>query len=119
MYLNFDHGTELAKPISVRTAVDRGHAVITMRLFVVMVIVSAVGIGLGIVLNAWAIALAAVIASPLVAWPWWSYATPRWRDWAVGRGADPTELQRVAEREKLVWPRGHFFERTELPFRRD
>jgi hypothetical protein len=59
-----------------------------------------------------------VFSCPFVAWVWWSYATPRWRRWALGHGVDATALQRVAERELLVWPRGHVFERTEFRFPR-
>ena len=39
--------------------------------------------------------------------------------WALGRGAHPDFLQELAQREWLVWPRGHFFERTEFRGRGD
>ena len=25
----------------------------------------------------------------ILAWPWWSITVPRWRRWALARGADP------------------------------
>jgi hypothetical protein len=51
----------------------------------------------------------------LAGWLWWSYATPRWRRWALGQpGVSPEELQAAAEEAMLVWPAGHFFEKTEL-----
>ena len=45
-------------------------------------------------------------------------ATAR-RAWAHARGADPVELQRLAEEEKLVWPVGHFLQYTEFRIWRD
>ena len=54
----------------------------------------------------------------VVAWLWWSLAVPRWRIWALARGADPERLQVLAQRAGVVWPRGSFFEKTELPPRK-
>jgi len=51
----------------------------------------------------------------LPAWLWWSMAIPRWRTWALARGVDPTELQRIGALTGLVWPKGWIFEKTELP----
>ena len=50
----------------------------------------------------------------VLAWLWWSFYIPEWRDWAHERGADPEELQEAAIRSKLTWPKGSFFERTEM-----
>ena len=54
----------------------------------------------------------------VAAWPYWSFAIPRWREWALRRGADPDELQRRAQAVGLVWRRGSIFERTEFRPRR-
>jgi len=51
----------------------------------------------------------------VVAWLWWSLAVPRWRAWALARGADAAELQRVGAVTGLVWPKGWVFGKTELP----
>jgi len=51
----------------------------------------------------------------VVAWLWWSLSVPRWRIWALARGADPERLQQLGQRMGVVWPRGSFFEKTELP----
>lgn len=37
-----------------------------------------------------------------------------WRAWAARRGVDPDELQYRGQNASLLWPRGHFFEKTEL-----
>ena len=55
----------------------------------------------------------------VLAWLWWSLAVPRWRRWALGRGVDPDELQNLAQKVGLVWRRGSFFEKTELPPREE
>lgn len=48
-----------------------------------------------------------------LAWTWWSLAVWRWRSWAKARGMTPDEVQLHGEAARLLWPRGHFFERTE------
>ena len=51
----------------------------------------------------------------IAGWLWWSYSVPRWRKWALEQpGVDPNELQAAAEAALLVWPKGHFFEKTEI-----
>ena len=58
-----------------------------------------------------------VIAAPLgwiAGWCWWSYAAPKWRTWAITRGTDPRALQYYAEKANLLWPKGHWGERTEF-----
>ena len=51
----------------------------------------------------------------ILGWLWWSYSVPRWREWALKQpGINPDELQKAAEAATLVWPKGHFFEKTEF-----
>lgn len=47
------------------------------------------------------------------AWLWWSVAVCRWRLWAQSRGMSAAEVQHHGEAAGLLWPRGHFLERTE------
>ena len=117
MSLDFDRGIDPATPLTVRVAVDRGHAVVNLPVKVIMGVGMALGALFAFVLNQGALGFVLIITAPFIAWIWWSYAVPQWRAWALGRGVDPDELQAVAQREKLVWPRGHFFEKTEFPFR--
>lgn len=49
----------------------------------------------------------------VLAWLWWSVGVSIWRRWAARRGLLPGEIQFHGERVKLLWPNGHFFERTE------
>jgi hypothetical protein len=50
----------------------------------------------------------------LIGWTWWSFAAPRWRLWALSRGVQPRALQWYAEKARLLWPVGHWGERTEF-----
>ncbi|MGH7603758.1 MAG: hypothetical protein ACRENK_07155 [Gemmatimonadaceae bacterium] len=56
-----------------------------------------------------------LLAGCFLAWPWWSFAAPRWRRWALAQGVHPVELQQAAVQTGLVWPKGSVFEKTELP----
>ena len=49
-----------------------------------------------------------------LSWTWWSVMVPRWRLWAWARVEDGEELRRRAVRSGLIWPAGHFLERTEI-----
>lgn len=48
------------------------------------------------------------------AWLWWSVNVSLWRRWSARKGVDPNELQYEGQSSSILWPRGHFFERTEL-----
>jgi hypothetical protein len=60
----------------------------------------------------------AVLVGAILAWPWWSISVPKWRRWALARGADADQLQKVGVRTGLVWPKGCIFEKTEIPPRK-
>ena len=117
MLLDFNRGTDPSAPLTVRRAVDRGHALVNRPVLVIMLLVFVAGGLIALVLDRVAFGVVLMVAAPFVAWIWWSYAVPRWRAWALSRGVDPEELQKVAQRENLIWPRGHFFEKTEFPYK--
>ncbi len=50
----------------------------------------------------------------LTAWFWWSWTLPKWRLWAITHVNDISHLYRRAVEVGLMWPRGHFFEKTEI-----
>ena len=50
----------------------------------------------------------------VLAWVWWSVNISLWRRWVARRELDAGELQSQAEEAGLIWPPGHFLERTEL-----
>jgi hypothetical protein len=49
----------------------------------------------------------------VLAWAWWSVNVSPWRRWAARHIIDPVALQFEGESSSLLWPRGHFLERTE------
>lgn len=60
---------------------------------------------------AWVLVLVGAFGS---SWLWWSVALPRWRVWAIENTADFGELVFQALSAQLMWPPGHFLERTEI-----
>ena len=50
----------------------------------------------------------------LAAWCWWSFTIPKWRLWAYEKVQDISLLKQKAVGIGLVWPDGHFFEKTEF-----
>lgn len=91
-------------------AVAVGHAVVNGPVLLIIVIASVAG-------NVWfagpGLVIGLLVGSSL-AWLWWSSTVPKWRRWALGTGASPDRLQRLAAVTGLVWPRGWVFERTEF-----
>ena len=51
----------------------------------------------------------------ILAWTWWSIGVTVWRWWATThRGMPPDEVQWRGEAASFLWPKNHFFERTEF-----
>jgi hypothetical protein len=113
--MNFDR-TEDPKPLTAKVAVGRGTLLVNGPVWLIM----AIGFGLAYVFGDTvpALGLALAIGAIPCAWLWWSLHIPQWRRWALRAGADPVELQHLGEAAGLVWPRGSFFEKTEI-HRRD
>lgn len=42
----------------------------------------------------------------LAAWGWWAYVIPRWRSWAIEKGAPEKGLRQWAALTGLGWPKG-------------
>ncbi|WGM46380.1 hypothetical protein KOAAANKH_01248 [Brevundimonas sp. NIBR10] len=60
------------------------------------------------------IALIVIVPSWIGAWIAWSILTPRWRIWAYERVENLDELKGHAVAAGVIWPEGHFLERTEI-----
>jgi hypothetical protein len=58
------------------------------------------------------------LLSIATAWLWWSLFVPLWRTWLQTSGAPIEETLSLAVKQGLIWPKGSFFERTELPILR-
>ena len=96
-----------AQPINIWKAILMGQMIVNLPAVAIMV----VALFLGSLVAPWELAL---IIGSLLAWVWWSYTVPRWRDWAQRRGANSDQLQKFAFRTGLTWPKGSLFERTEF-----
>lgn len=97
--------------ISAVRAIAIGHLIVTGPVVAIMVGTMVI---CGLIWgwpNRWQLYLGAGF---LMGWGWWSLSVPRWREWALRRGADPDRLQRLGVRTGLVWPKGWVFEKTEI-----
>ena len=119
MILDFDRGTDPTRPLDVNVAISRGLSLVNRPVLTIMLIQAVIGALVAWVFDHPVVGYSLAFSAPLVAWLWWSYAAPRWRYWALQRGVDAEELQEAAEQANLLWPRGHFFEKTEFPFKGD
>ena len=77
----------------------------------IIIMLSVFLIGLALMPNLWWISLSIAF---FLGWIWWSFTIPRWRRWALNRGANPDKLQRWAVITGLVWRKGSVFEKTEF-----
>src|ERR1035437_1663630 len=102
-----------AKSISVAKAILVGHLCVTGGVFIVVGVTIFVCRVFDLLSYP-----AAIVVGAIVAWPWWSLTVPKSRRWALERGADAEELQKVGVRTGLVWPKGCLFEKTEIPPRK-
>lgn len=98
---------------SPKDALIRGHLTVTLPVLLIILAAPVIGWlaggGAGLLLG--------VVTGSGFAWPWWSFAVPRWRDWVIDNGLSPEDVQDTAEAIGLLWPRGSRWERTEFPRR--
>ena len=90
-----------------------GRAVVIGHLRVTLIVVALIVAG-GAIGRANGYRNPGLLAGVALAWLWWSWQVPRWRDWVADRGAPVDAVQRLAVRTMLVWPKGSLMERTEL-----
>ena|SRR6266487_6194997 len=97
------------KSITPAHAVARGHLRVTLPVLVII----ALGGLIGRYISGRSGLLLGLVIGAVFAWPCWSFLVPRWRDWVEDEGLDPDEVQPLAVRTGLLWPKGSLFERTE------
>ncbi len=90
-------------------AVRRGSALISFP----SVLVLCTGVYLGVRFMHMGL-IGSVLAGYLVHWLYWSATIPHWRDWVERKGLAPDDVQPLAQKVGLLWPRGSFFEKTEF-----
>ena len=66
-------------------------------------------------LEGWLLPISAILGFAL-AWTWWSFSIVFWRIWAFTNTSkkDWSHLETTAIDSQLIWPEGHFFEKTEI-----
>lgn len=101
--------------VSVNNALKAGQRRINLPVLFVML--GFWGLTVGLIayfkLPAWLFAI--VIPGGIVlAWVYWSFAITKWKVWAFDNVRNVHELKHRAVADKLIWPDGHFFNRTEL-----
>lgn len=65
-------------------------------------------------LSVWVLCLVSVVAPLASGWLWWSFASPRWRVWALERVEDWDGLMAEAVGSGVLCSPGHWVERTEI-----
>jgi hypothetical protein len=95
--------------LSVRKAVIIGQLIINIP--VTIIIFGSIFIGFLLLPRWWWVFF---IGGFVLAWLWWAIIVPRWRKWAIRRGAPVQELHRLAVATGLEWPTGNIFEKTEI-----
>lgn len=109
--------TGAGERLTAAKAVGRGLWTVNGSVMLLMFGPAAAAFGLGALLghpNVGGVAgLVLVPVGFLAAWAFWSVNVPRWRLWAYRRVEDLNELKAQAVASGLIWPDGHFFEKTE------
>jgi hypothetical protein len=108
------------KNVSVEKAISRGQLWVNLP---VMVVTFGIMIVTGILADSKIIPLwtgfAGLISSFMFSWLTWSFLITKWRIWAFSNVKNLKELHRKAVTTKLIWERGHYFEKTEIRTKRE
>lgn len=98
----------------VNDAIWKGHKLVNFPIYVIMII----GFGLTLFISiSYEIGYSFPIGFLLTftsMWLWWSFTITQWRIWAFSNVRNIDELKRQAINQKLIWPDGSWFEKTEI-----
>lgn len=104
----------MKEELTVDKAIQKGHQMVNYPIFAIMVL----GLGLtfffAIYLQSGLAMIVGFLLTFIAAWIWWSFRITKWRIWAFENCRNVHELKRRAINEKLIWPDGNRFERTEI-----
>ncbi|MFV0529896.1 MAG: hypothetical protein ACK5MD_00455 [Flavobacteriales bacterium] len=105
----------MRQEISVDKAIKRGHLIVNVPVFVVIIGCPALAFYLykQNLIPVWGIGIAFLIGFVL-AWLIWSFMITKWRIWAFENVRNVHELKKRAIQEKLIWSDGNIFEKTEI-----
>ncbi len=101
--------------LTVDKAITRGHLMINAPVFILMLGIPFLSFYLmGVnMIPKWAMYVGFVLGFCL-AWLAWSMMVTKWRIWAFENVQNVHELKKRAVEEKLIWPDGSFFVKTEI-----
>jgi uncharacterized membrane protein YciS (DUF1049 family) len=101
--------------VTVEQAIARGNKMVNNPTLCILILVPVAFMLLYYydVFSAWIIAVGFVLGF-LLAWLYWSVMITRWRLWAFENVRNVHELRKKAIKEKLMWPEGSMFEKTEI-----
>jgi hypothetical protein len=101
--------------VTVDQALARGKRMAGYPVLLIMIIPIAVAVYLYVQFrfNGW-ITVGVAALSFISAWLYWSVAITKWRLWAFDNVRNVHELKKRAIKEKLIWPDGSFWGKTEI-----
>lgn len=101
--------------VSVSDAIRKGHLMVTIPSIATLLGTMIITLYLVIigVIPGWTILFGGLLSFTL-SWLYWSYVITKWRLWAFDSVKNAYDLQKRAVEEKLIWPEGSFFEKTEI-----
>ncbi|MBP1838857.1 hypothetical protein [Formosa algae] len=105
----------MREEISVNKAINRGHLIVNIPVFVSMFGIPALALYLAQnnSIPKWGVVISFIIGF-IVAWLVWSFMITKWRIWAFDNVRNVHELKKRAIAEKLIWNDGKIFEKTEI-----
>jgi hypothetical protein len=98
---------------TIQAALNRGQWIINLPVLIIMLGMMSSFLYLGVkkICPIWIVAIGFVLGFSL-AWLWWSFMVTRWMLWAFPKVDNVQELRQAAVAASLIWPKGHFFEKT-------
>lgn len=102
------------KKLSVDRALQKGQQMLNYPILALMIIGFVESIYLSLIFdNGWLIPIG-FVTTFVTMWLWWSFRITKWRIWAFENCRNVHELKRRAIEDKLIWPDGSKFEKTEI-----
>lgn len=105
----------MKEEITVDKAINRGHLIVNIPVFITMMGVPALAIYLANIniISNWGILIGFILGFSL-AWLVWSFMITKWRIWAFENVRNVHELKKRAIDEKLIWNDRNIFEKSEI-----
>lgn len=105
----------MRQEISVNKAINRGHLIVNIPVFICIIGIPALSFYLSNqnLIPKWGIGIGFVLGF-VIAWLVWSFMVTKWRIWAFENVRNVHELKKRAIQEKLIWNDGNIFEKTEI-----